>query len=435
MKKRFICVTITLIITAAAQGYAEHPDMLRSNPQAITEIEAGTRSEASAAWWGFDPEDATNCLQAAIDSKAARVLVPYTGAPWVTRPITLRSDLEICFEPGVTVLAKKGEFKGKNDSLFSARNCANIVLTGYGARLRMNKPDYQGDAYEKAEWRMCLNFRGCGNIRIEGLSLESSGGDGIYLGTTGEQPWCEDVIIRNVTCADHHRQGVSVISAKNLLIENCVFSDTDGTAPQAGIDLEPNNANEKLINVVVRNCIMENNSGAGMLVYLKPMRSTSEPVSILFENCHVRSGKDQGIAVGAVGDDGPGGWIEFRNCTVENTRYGGAYVYDKSAKSAVVRFVNCKWSNTSTVAKRQERREPILINLRRESITKKQGGIFFDDCVIFDSFDRPALKTEEDQGEKGAVNIRGRILRRGPGEARADISPGSAECDLEVSSL
>ena len=353
------------------------------------------------------------------------------GAPWILRPIKLRSNLELNFEPGVKVLAKKGEFKGKGDSLFSAANCENIIMTGYGARLRMNKADYQSDAYEKAEWRMCLDFMGCSDIRVEGFSLENSGGDGIYLGATKEQPWCADVVIRDVLCWNHHRQGISVIGAVNLLIENCSMSGTRGTAPQAGIDLEPNHENEQMTNVVVRNCTMANNAGAGALIYLKHLRKTSVPVSILFENCHVRSGSDQGIAVGAVGDDGPGGCIEFRNCTVENTRNGGSYIYDKSATAAEVRFINCKWRNVAE----KKKGTPILIHLRRESITKKHGGIVFDNCVVFDQHDRPVLKTEEGQGEKGATGIQGTILRSGPGEARLDITPESTDCTVQVSSL
>ena len=431
---RCVCYSFLVFIVLFATGtfaQAQDQNLLRRNPEAIAEIEAGKYDAASAAWWGFDPEDATECLQAAINSNASVLVVPYMGVPWIIRPVKLRSNLEIRFEPGVVVRAKKDEFKGKGDSLFTAVNCENITLTGYGARLCMNKADYQSDAYEAAEWRMCLDFMGCSKICIEGLSLEDSGGDGIYLGATKEQPWCADVTIRNVVCSNHHRQGISVISAVNLLIENCTLTGTSGTAPQAGIDLEPNGENEKMTNVVVRNCTMANNAGAGILVYLKPMRSTTEPVSILFENCHVRSGKDQGIAVGAIGDDGPGGTIEFRNCTVENTKNGGSYIYDKSATAAEVRFTNCKWRNVAE----KKQGSPILIHLRRDSITKKHGGIVFDDCVVFDPYDRPVLKTEEGQGEKGATGIRGRLLRQGPGAARLDITPESTDCTLGVSSL
>lgn len=432
-KTLWLPLWISCYLVAFSSSAEDHaPLFIKTDPQAVAETCAGARDTASAAWWGFNSEDATTCLQQAIDSGVPRLVVPYMGAPWIIRPVTLRSRLELFLEPGVVILAKKDAFKGKGDSLFTASNCEDITLLGYNTRMCMRKGDYQSSAYEKAEWRMTLDLAGCTNIRIEGLILESSGGDGIYIGATDKQPFCKDVLIRDVTCWNHHRQGISVISAVNLLIENCVMSGTRGTAPEAGIDLEPNRENEKLVNVVVRNCTMAGNCGSGILVYLKPMRSTTEPVSILFENCHVRSGFDQGIAVGAVGDDGPAGLIEFRGCTVENTRNGGAYVYDKSASAAEVRFVNCKWRN---VAMKHQRTAPLLINLRRDSITRKHGGIVFDACVIYDALDRPVLKTEEDQGEKGALHITGDIWREGPGTAHAEISPESVDCPLEVRQL
>jgi len=433
-RKRLPYYLLTMWCAVMAAGFAEEEKIPLTVPcpQAAAEAAAGERDTASAAWWGFDPEDATDTLQQAIDSGVSRLLVPYMGAPWVIRPVVLRSNLELELEPGVEILAKKDAFKGKGDSLFSATECENITLRGYNARMRMRKADYQSDAYEKAEWRMTLDFSGCTNIRIEGLTLESSGGDGIYLGATDRQPFCKDVLIRDVTCRNHHRQGISVISAVNLLIENCVLAGTSGTAPQAGIDLEPNRENEKLVNVIVRDCTLFGNSGAGILVYLKPLRRSSEPVSILFENCHVRNGRDQGIGVGALGDDGPGGYVEFRNCTVENMRNGGAFIYDKSASAAEVRFVNCKWRNTAPFHKKAS---PLLITLMRESITTTHGGIVFENCVVYDSIDRPVLKTEEDQGNKGAHAIRGLILREGPGEPRAEISLESTDCPLEVKPL
>ena len=434
-RSRHLVLVLCLLATPALAAGDDAPPPGCPDAKAAAEAVAGARTWASAAWWGFNAEDATSCLQAAIDSGVAQLTIPYMGTPWIIRPITLRSNLELLFEPGVVILAKKDAFKGGGDSLFSARNCENIKLRGYNARLRMRKGDYQGPAYKKAEWRMTLDFAGCTNLLIEGLTLESSGGDGIYIGASNEQPWCKHVVIRNVTCWNHHRQGISVISAVNLLIERCIMAGTRGTAPEAGIDLEPNQAIEKLVNVVVRDCAMAANNGAGILVYLKPMRSTTEPVSILFENCHVKSGRDQGIAVGALGDDGPAGLIEFRNCTVENTRGGGAFVYDKSATAAEVRFVNCKWNNVLSDTRDREKHAPLLISLLRESITKKHGGILFEDCIVFDSCDRPLLKSEEDQGEPGVLNIRGRLLRQGPGAARADFSNGSAGCTLEVTPL
>ena len=92
------------------------------NPEAGAQVAAGVLATANASWWGFDSEDATDALQGAINSKAKTVIVPFMNAPWQVRPIFLRSNLELIFEPGVVVLAKKGEFKERLDCLFTINN-------------------------------------------------------------------------------------------------------------------------------------------------------------------------------------------------------------------------------------------------------------------------------------------------------------------------
>ncbi|HOZ45372.1 MAG TPA: right-handed parallel beta-helix repeat-containing protein [Candidatus Hydrogenedentes bacterium] len=400
--------------------------------EAVAAATAGDRPEANAAWWGFNGEDATDCLQAAIRSGAGKLVVPYMGRPWIVRPLKLASNQEIVFEPGVVLLAKEGEYKGKGDSMLSAASAHDILLRGYGATLRMRKKDYQSAAYEKAEWRMTIDLASCSRVQILGLRLESSGGDGIYVGVARtEQPYCEDVLIRDVVCDDHHRQGISVISAVNLLIENCVLSNTDGTAPGAGIDFEPNSSNEKIVNCVVRNCAMENNAGAGVLVYLKNLARESDPVSLIVEDCYVRSGRDVGLAVGAIRDDGPEGAIEFRNCVCEGTR-GGLFVYDKSAEGARVRFVNCHWKNAGGRRRGKISGAPFLLSLLRREITEKNGGIDFVDCGLYDGEDRPVLKAEDNGRRLGIHDIQGLITVHSPYAPRVDYRCKAHDCGLSV---
>ena len=402
-------------------------------PGGPAEREAAAVDSVDASSWGFDAEDSTEALQAAIDSGAARVVVPFMGVPWIVRPITLRSNQEITFAPGVLVLAKEGAFKGKGDSLFTATDEANITLRGYGAVLRMRKKDYQSDAYEKAEWRMALALRGCKEIRVEGLRLESSGGDGIYLGATGNLPYCEDVVIRDVVCDDNHRQGLSVIGAVNLLVENCAFSNTSGTGPAAGIDLEPNHAAEKLVNCVIRNCVMENNEGHGILVYLKNLSRETEPVSVLFENCLCRGGKSAGMVVGAVKDDGPQGMVEFRNCTAEDTGKEGAKIYDKSADNVHVRFANCNWSNAwAGESKPEEGHAPVFINLRRPELTQSHGGVEFVDCTVHDGRDRAVVLVKSKDPAIGGRDLFGVITVHSPHEPWMELGAEASNIHLEV---
>ncbi|MCA9039215.1 MAG: right-handed parallel beta-helix repeat-containing protein [Planctomycetaceae bacterium] len=403
----------------------------RPHPELVSEVEAGRRETANAGWWGFDPVDSTEILQAAINSPAKKLVVPNLGDAWIVRPMTLRSNLEIIFEPGTLVLAKRGEFRGGGDSLFTAREAENLTIRGYGATWRMWKRDYQQPPYDKAEWRMGLSLRGCQNVLVEGLQIESSGGDGIYIDGGGKLRWCDNVTVRNCVCLDHHRQGMSVISAQNLLIENCLFAETGGTAPEAGIDFEPDGADQRFVNCVVRNCIFQNNSGHEILVYLKPMTKETEPVSIRFENCVSRMGEAgmeksaftdpemtgwAGIAVGAIKDDGPQGKIEFINCSTENTGKEGIKVFDKSADSAEVIFQNCNIKN-SWVSRHQQfggPRVPILIQVRRPAYTERPGGIKFLQCQVNDNIWAPAVRFDQERSYYGLYDVEGTIYVRSP---------------------
>ena len=440
---------ITLVLSSA--NLCEQPERL--NPQeAIAAVEAGEMDTAHADWWGFDETDSTEAIQQAVDSGAKRVVIPYMGKPWIIRPIRLHSDLELVFEPGVLVLARKGEFRGGGDSLFAVQDASNIVIRGYGAVLRMRKQDYQQPPYEKAEWRMGLRIMGCQNVTVEGLTIESSGGDGIYIGSSGKNRWCEDVTIRDCSCVDNHRQGMSVISAQNLLVENCRFSGTGGTPPEAGIDFEADSEDERFVNCIVRNCVFESNAGHAVLIYLKPMTRRSEPVSIRIENCHCRMGTPgmtpadfenretsgwSGMCVGAIGDDGPQGLIEFIDCTTENTGKEGVKVFDKSADSVKVRFVRCKWANCWVSRHRHDStpRVPVLIQLRRPEITSKPGGIEFVDCHIFDDRFSPVVEYVQTEGQHAIRDVSGHITVHSPHTPRLKLGTETQNVTLSTTQV
>lgn len=416
---------------------------------AIAEIASGDRRIAYADWWGFQPDDSTAAIQTAIDSGAPRVVVPFVGRPWIVRPITLRSNLELVFDPGVLILAKEGEFPEPGDSLFTANDLENITITAYGAVWRMRKKDYQAPPYKKGEWRMGLRIQGCKNVTVSGLRIESSGGDGFYLGSSGKNRWAEGITLRDCAADDNHRQGLSITSGQNILVENCVFSNTRGTPPEAGIDLEPDSPDERLSNCVIRNCTLEGNAGHGVLVYLKPLTKESHPVSVRFENCVSRMGKlgmtpddltgpEQkgwsGFGVGAVRDDGPQGLVEFINCTAENTGKEGAKVFDKSADGVRVRYVNCRFS-APWVSRHREYggpRAPILIHVRRDDLTKRPGGVDFIDCHVYHDLWTAAIRFEDHSGAGRLTDVQGRIFVHAPHEFRAELGSNSENVRLEV---
>ncbi len=413
MNNKWVLVTLFCLMgcwNIFASSTEDNISIYEPHSEAILQVQQGKLTWASPVWWGFKSDDATSSLQSAIDSGVKEVIIPNMGKPWIVRPIKLRSNQKIILLPGVIILAKKGEFKGGGDCLFSANNVENLIISGYGATLKMHKKDYQNkNEYEPAEWRTTLSLTGCKNVIVEGIRCESSGGDGIYIGATQERNLCEDVVIKDVICEDNHRQGISVISAKNLSIENCSLLNTSGTAPQAGIDFEPNGDDEQLTNITMKNCYIQGNKGAGVLVYLKKLKQTSYPVSISIINCIMKNDYDHGIAIGAVSPDGPTGKLIFKDCYIEGSQKGGIVVFDKSSKGLDIIFDNCICANTPT----KQRGFPIKINQWRKSITSDIGNVLFYNCVIFDNYSRKPVEFDTVDKNCDIQKVQGTILIKG----------------------
>lgn len=315
-RRRFISTGIKLAVASALTR--SHASLAQtSNSAAVQDVLIGQKDVANAAWWGYDAASATAALQGAIRSGAKKIFVPNMGTPWIIDPIYLESNQKIEFEDGVVLLAQKGSFQGKGDCLIKAVNKENITLRGAHVVFKMRRADYKKKQYKKSEWRHCLSLCGCRNININGLRLEESGGDGLYIGRgIGEKSrrYCENIKIQDVTCDRNYRQGISVISARNLLIEKCVLNNTEGTNPQAGIDIEPNNHDEFLQDCILRDTLIENNKKYGLLFALGNLNKNSVPISLTIERCHIRLNGE--LAVRVIHPDSannPAGYIKFND--------------------------------------------------------------------------------------------------------------------------
>lgn len=161
---------------------------------------------------------------------------------------------------------------------------------GEGAGLRMWRADYANSShYNHSEYRHGLVLSKVTGATITGLEIAELGGDGIYL------RWIANVVIQGVTTDGAYRNGLSVIGANGLQVHSCRFLRTGntgaknggetltpmngGTAPRAGVDLEPNGASESLLNVTFRDCVASGNVGNAWDI------STDTNHTILFERC------------------------------------------------------------------------------------------------------------------------------------------------------
>ena len=275
---------VPLLAACCCAAFAEERG---SRPDLVARVKSGELKTARASWWGFDAADSTAPLQAAISSGVPRLVVDRMAGPWIVRPLSGVSNQEILLEDGAEMQAKRGEFHGKLDCLISYHDAENVVLRGKeGAVLRMHHDDYTNRTlYSKSEWRNAIGIWGVRNFTVRDLALIGSGGDGIYVGTSGPGRHCRDVTIRNVVSDGNNRQGISVISVDGLLIEGCTLKNTRGASPESGLDIEPNHNWDVLRNIVVRDCTSVGNNGCGYEVMIYNMDGTSEPIDIRFENC------------------------------------------------------------------------------------------------------------------------------------------------------
>src|SRR5690606_15744752 len=185
---------------------------------------------------------------------------------------------------------------------------------------------YQSSAYEKSEWRHGVAFYGCRNVLVEDLAIEQTGGDGIYLGAGPNHRPNRDVTIRRVDCNENHRQGISVISAEDLLIEDCRLRNTQGTAPAAGIDFEPNDPKDRLVDCVLRRCIAESNAGTGFQICPQFLTSQSEPISIHLDQCESRNNRQHAVHLVSNPNDPPVGKLRITGLVAENDGMAGLSV-------------------------------------------------------------------------------------------------------------
>jgi hypothetical protein len=397
-----------------------------------------------ASSFGYDPDDATNALQQALDSTARTVVIDDVGAEWLTRPLNLnRDNVTIIVQPGVTVRAKPGGYSGGGDCLLSIIGRTGVTLSGYAATLAMNKQEYI-DLNDGSQWRHVVNVYSSTDVTIEGLTLTGAGGDGIYLGRStdaGQPSLCQNVIVRNVTCDDNYRNGLSVISIDNLLVEGCAFVNTVGQSPQSGLDFEPNHPDEQLTQIVMRDCTFTGNAGASLTLALRYLAGSTTPMSMLFERLYLGPQYVDGtpdpmhfaptlLYVGPA-DVHPGGTVEFRDSLFETAPYScNVAVYPKEAVGETLTFtrtVGLNWGNI----------EGHYQNISLLGLTIPQfGGITWDDCLFITDQATPFISAHVSNPDNTTVQgLHGNITVVDPNGVDLDLGPNVDDVTLDIRAL
>ncbi|MBM82051.1 MAG: hypothetical protein CMJ78_15885 [Planctomycetaceae bacterium] len=238
----------------------------------------------------FDPKDATAALKAAVHSGAAKVWVPNMGTPWLIDTVWLKSNQEVLFEKGAVIESKPGRRFYEGGHLFKAVSLQNVTLKGHGATLKMRRDLFaSGKPYKPSEHRHAIVVYASKNVRILGLTIKDTGGDGIMIGGLTHSSYNKGVLIKDVLITNAYR---NAISAEDLTIDNAVLINTNGTSPQEGIDFEPDHEKQRIVNFAVRNSIIMNNKRLGICFPVSGLLTASKrergiPITGVIENCTI----------------------------------------------------------------------------------------------------------------------------------------------------
>ncbi|UGB38517.1 right-handed parallel beta-helix repeat-containing protein [Frateuria soli] len=181
----------------------------------------------------------TAAFQAAIDSLPASggtVVVP-AGRYMIDaeKSIRMRSHTRLLLDPSAELVVIPNSV-GRS-RLIRVWNVTDVRIVG--GSMTGDRAKHMGTS---GEWGMGIDIIASKNVVVKGVHLSEFWGDGLYIGAKGSGRYLkvsENVTILNVVSDHNRRQGLSITPAKNVYVVNSTFSNTRGTLPEAGIDIEP----------------------------------------------------------------------------------------------------------------------------------------------------------------------------------------------------
>jgi hypothetical protein len=352
-----------------------------------------------ASWFGTKADGVTNdtlALQTALNAASGHKLyIPKQRVGfYLTGQLFIPSQIAIEFEPGtiiqaVDTLSRVGPVY---ERLIRIKTVKDVYINGNGSTLRMNKA-----AYTTGEQAHIFDISGSENVVLENINANDSGGDGFYIGYfESTVAFCRNIVLRNCRADNNRRQGLSVISVDGLTVENCRFSNTKGTAPQSGVDIEPNGQLDLLKNIRFIQCVADGNIGRGFLVTLLKPTAASEPIDIVFDKCKTK-GNSFGYSMNYGGDAAKAvqGEIKLIDCIAESEQYGGFSDLSFSADSAKRSYIRCRAINCNTVNQPEDPYgygSSFILTTVPSQVRTVIGNAVYTECESVDTRQIPLIK-------------------------------------------
>lgn len=234
----------------------------------------------------------TAAIQAAINALPSTggtvVISPGTYMVDAVKSINLKSNTTLQMTP-TTILKVI-----PNGSDWSAA----VTMKNLSAA-KVNSGLLLGDRYTHlntvGEHGMGVSIFGGNGITVTGTTANNMWGDGFYVGTGSNATVPRNVQLIDVKADNNRRQGISLISGNGVSIVRARLTNTNGAAPSAGLDIEPNKITDTLQNISIVDLYTAGNAAAGVSMNLSKLNGSTVPISIKITN-HVDDGSQRGFS-------------------------------------------------------------------------------------------------------------------------------------------
>ncbi|WP_374459795.1 hypothetical protein [Chryseobacterium taeanense] len=202
-------------------------------------------------------QDYTVYIQKAINENTT-VLLPNFPVLINDKGLQLKDNSNLLFDENSQLKLKATDRAGY--AIINISNKKNVSI--YNVKILGDRNIHLGT---RGEWGMGIRVNDANNIKIYNPIVKNCWGDGIYI---GGKNFSSNVNIIGGLIDNNRRNGISIIGGDNILLQDLVISNSNGANPQTGVDLEPNNQQNKKLNITLKSIITFNNVLSGLTFYL-----------------------------------------------------------------------------------------------------------------------------------------------------------------------
>ena len=375
----------------------------------------------------WDPEDATACIAAAIESGATTIVLEDRGSPWYVQTIKPKSNQRILIKKGVKILMDKVSTQQKSVApMFDLSGARNVIIEGEGGPEDVYVGKFSSMEERKAKSHdyggSGMVISGARNIVVRNITFGANTMDGVHL--TGNGADTREIYLENLVFRDNYRQAMSACNVFGLYCRNVSFLNTFGGEPHCGIDFESEYETEATSEMYFLDCTFADNAGAAVNF----SQSSYYPVTALFRRCKFLPGRNyQQITVFArcgvyMGQNAKApSKIIFDDCDMETPAWTAPVILSNSSLFDVeIRNFRLKEKNRGDRAKGVN--APVRVDLRREyrySFNWKDWDVANEGSLVFDNFavegwdDKQPLEVWDFTGGYDVPNVSGTAVMNG----------------------